>query len=96
MNASALRRLSYLFACTALVAGCGGGGGDNSPPPPPPPPPAADQVPMSAFVSPESLFSFALEQSSDANTVETSEPLKFDLITAEPPTSDDSEPSPLT
>ncbi|HEX5686307.1 MAG TPA: hypothetical protein VFY73_19935 [Ideonella sp.] len=98
MNASALRRLSYLFACTALVAGCGGSGGDNSPPPPspPPPPPAADQVPMSAFVSPESLFSFALEQTTDANTVETSEPLKFDLITAEPPTSDDSEPSPLT
>ena len=97
MNASSLRRLSYLFACTALVAGCGGGGGDNSPPPPPPPPPpAADQVPMSAFVSPESLFSFALEQTSDANTVETSEALKFDQITAEPPTSDDSEPSPLT
>ena len=97
MNASALRRLSYLFACTALVAGCGGGGGDDSPPPPPPPPPpAADQVPMSAFVSPESLFSFALEQSSEANTVETSEPLKFDLVTGEPPVSEDSEPSPLT
>jgi hypothetical protein len=51
---------------------------------------------MSAFVSPESLFSFALEQTSDANTVETSEPLKFDLITGDPPVSEDGEPAPLT
>ena len=53
-------------------------------------------MPISAFASPESLFSFALEQTSDANTLDTSEPLKFDLITGEPPTSEDGEPAPLS
>ncbi|MEK8034531.1 hypothetical protein AACH06_27190 [Ideonella sp. DXS29W] len=102
MNPSQLTtrpRLAGLFAAVAsaaIVAGCGGGGGDGpTPPPPPPPPPASDQVPASAFASPESLFSFALEQTSEANTLETSEPLMFDLVTTEPPTSDDSEPSAL-
>lgn len=98
MNASSsLQRLSWLFACTALVAGCGGGGGDSSPPPPPPPPPppAADQVPASAFVSVESMFSFAVDQTSDAKTVDTSEPLKFDLVMTDPPVSDTIEPSPI-
>ena len=94
MKTAALQRLSWLFACAAtasVVSGCGGGGDD----PPPPPPPASDQVPASAFVSAEALFSFALDQTSDANTVETSEALKFDLITTDPPTSEDTEPSPL-
>ncbi|HEV8688930.1 MAG TPA: hypothetical protein VGQ91_01440 [Ideonella sp.] len=97
MNTSSLQRLSWLFASAAtaaLVAGCGGGDGGSTPPPPPPP--ASDQVPASAFMSPESLFSFALDQTSDSNTTETSEPLKFDLITSDPPTSEDTEPSALS
>lgn len=105
MNTPTRTRLQRLFAATSAacaaatltLAGCGGGGSNSPPPPPPPPPPpAADQVPASAFVSPESLFSFALDQTSDANTVETSEPLKFDLVTTEPPTSETTEPQPLS
>ena len=93
MKTASLQRLSWLFAsaaAAAVVSGCGGGGDDS-----PPPPPASDQVPASAFASAEALFSFTLDQTRDANTVETSEALKFDLITIDPPISEDTEPSPL-
>jgi hypothetical protein len=93
MTTASLQRVSWLFACAAgtVLAGCGGGGHS----PPPPPPPATDQVPASAFSSTESLFSFAVDQTSATLTVDTSEPLKFELVTGDPPLSETTEPSPI-
>jgi len=90
---SRLARVSWLFASAASLA-LGGCFDSSDTPPPPPPPVASDEVPASAFASTDALFAFSLDLTSSANTVETTEPLKMDLV-GDAPVSDTTEPTAL-
>lgn len=92
-SSCARQRLCWLFAACAASAALGGCWDDGHDAPPPPP--VSGEVPASAFASVEALFSFGVEQTAGAHTLETSEPLQFNLVAGDPPVSDSTEPSPI-
>ncbi len=94
-SSSSRQRLSWLFAACAASTALGGCWDDGHDTTPPAPPPVSGEVPASAFASVEALFSFGVEQTADAHTLETSEPLQFNLVAGDPPVSDTTEPSPI-
>jgi hypothetical protein len=82
--------LISLFASTALLGGMSGcGGGSDTPAPPPP---AIDAIPPSASSSPLGLKNYLADLST--MTVDNREPL--DLGSFVPPTSDTTEPEPVS
>jgi hypothetical protein len=84
--------LISLFASTALLGGVGGCGGGSDAPVPVPPPPAIDAIPPSASASPLGLKNYLADLST--MTVDNREPL--DLGSFTPPTSDTTEPEPVS
>lgn len=88
-----LLAVSQAIAVVSLLAACGGGSGDDtSSPAPAPMPGPLDAVPPGASASPQGLVSYL--ETLSAQQPEDKDPL--DLSAFLPPTSDDTEPSPVS